>query len=301
MRLVRDDGLNADFYFKPSDKPQRALVMLGGSEGGKSWSAHPAHLQQLMDQGYCVLSLAYFAAEGLPDGLRAIPLEYFAKAFHWLSTQKEVRPGDYAVLGASRGAELALLLGSKYPDIKTVVAIAPSCVVFPGPPTGVWDTLRGQHSAWNFGGKELPFVPIPYSWTSLRGMVTGNRTRMFEDALLNTRAVQAAAIPVETTRGPILLVSFSRDQVWPSTRMSNQLMRRLDDARYPFPHEHRVFDTTHSNWSIEPCWSKILAFLKNTASPGSLGTNAPAGGNQSVRPETNRPPAAPAYDRRAER
>jgi dipeptidyl aminopeptidase/acylaminoacyl peptidase len=145
VKLIREDGLNGDFFLRPSDKPQRALVLLGGSEGGKSWSAQIPYVRQLVDQGYCVLSLAYFGAEGLPSVQRAIPLEYYARALRWLSTQKGVLPNDYAVLGVSRGAELALLLGSSYPEIRTVIASAPSSVVFPGPPTGIWDAVRGQH------------------------------------------------------------------------------------------------------------------------------------------------------------
>ena len=120
------------------------------------------------------------------------------------------------------------------------------------------------------GGQEVPFVPIPYSWTSLRGMITGNRTRMFENALQNARAVEAAGIRVETIHGPILLVSFTRDQVWPSTLMSNQLMKRLKDAGFHFRYEHAAFDTTHSNWSIEPCWTNILGFLASTRTPAPL-------------------------------
>ena len=267
VKLVRDDGLNGDFFVRASEKPQRALVLLGGSEGGKSWSVHTGHIAQLVDQGYCVLSLAYFGAEGLPSVQRAIPLEYFARALHWLSTQKEVLPNDYAVLGVSRGAEVALLLGRRYHEIRTVIAIAPSSVVFPGPPTGIWDAVRGQHSAWSSGGQEVPFVPIPYAWTSLRGMITGNRTRMFEKALRNARAVEAAGIRVEAIQGPILLVSFTRDQVWPSTQMSNQLMQRLGHAGFRFRYEHASYDTTHSNWSIEPCWTRIMAFLARSGSP----------------------------------
>jgi pimeloyl-ACP methyl ester carboxylesterase len=268
-RPIRSDGLNGDFFQRTSRKPQRALILLGGSEGGKSWSEHTKQIVEFVDEGYCVLSLAYFGADGLPGELRAVPLEYFAKAFHWLSTLENVVPNDYAVLGVSRGAELALLLGSRYPEVRTVVAIAPSSVVFPGPPTGLLDALHGQHSAWSFCGKEIAFVPIPISWTTLRGMITGQRTRMFEKALQKTKAVEAAAIPVENIQGPILLVSFSRDQVWPSTRMSLQMTRRLRERGFRSPYEHSDYDTTHSNWSFEPCWTKILDFLRGQASSGA--------------------------------
>jgi dienelactone hydrolase len=256
------DGLNADCFYKPSDKPRKALILLGGSEGGKSWSDQTAYLERLVESGYYVMSLAYFGARGLPDDLRAIPLEYFAKAFRWLSVQKEVIPDNYVVMGVSRGAELALLLSSVYPQVKAVVAIGPSSVVFPGPPTGVLDALRGQHSAWSLEGREVPFARVPYSFATVRGMISGKRTRMFENALANARAVEKATIQVEKARGPILLVSFTKDQIWPSTFMCEQVLHRLTAHGFAFQCQHQAYPTTHSNWSVEPCWTGILAFLK---------------------------------------
>ena len=113
------DGLDGDFFHGASEKQQKALILLGGSEGGKSWSDQTEFIQELVGQGFCVLSLGYFGTGDLPADLRGIPLEYFAKAFHWLSTQEGlVVPNDYAVMGVSRGAELALLLGSRYPKLE---------------------------------------------------------------------------------------------------------------------------------------------------------------------------------------
>jgi len=262
VKSIRIDGLNADFFYSISDKPQQALILLGGSEGGKSWSDHPAHIQQFIDLGYAVLSLAYFGADELLSHLRAIPLEYFTRAFRWLASQKGVISGKYTLLGVSRGAELALLMGSLYSEVKAVVAIAPSSVVFPGPPTGILDALRGQHSAWSLQGHEIPFVPLPYSWTTLRGMITGKRSRMFEAALRNADAVKAAAIPVEKTHGPVLLESFTQDQIWPSTLMASRLLDRLNSSGFRYYCRHNAYNTTHSNWSFKPCWTNILAFLK---------------------------------------
>ena len=262
VNSTRIDELNADFFYGISDKPQRALILLGGSEGGKSWSDHTAHIQQIIEQGYVVLSLAYFGIDSLPAHLRSIPLEYFTTAFRWLSSQKEVISTRYTLMGVSRGAELALLLGSMYSEVKAVVAIAPSSVVFPEPPIGILDALREQHSAWSLKGQEIPFVPIPYSLTTLQGMITGKRTRMFEEALRNTDALAAAAIPVEKTQGPILLESFIQDQIWPSTLMANQLAGRLKDNGFRFYYKHSAHNTTHSNWSFEPCWTNILTFLR---------------------------------------
>ncbi len=263
VTFVSVDGLDGDFFHAASEKTQKALILLGGSEGGKSWSDQTEFIQELVEQGYCVLSLGYFGTGGLPADLRGVPLEYFTKAFHWLSTQERlVVPNDYAVMGVSRGAELALLLGSRYPEVSAVIAIAPSSVVFPGPPTSTLDALRAQHSAWSFNGQELSFVPMPYSWTTLRGLITGQRTRMFEKALRNSGRVKKAAIPVERIKGPILLVSFKRDQVWPSTLMSEQIVLRLRDNKFRFHYEHAAYDAGHSQWSIKPCRTHILNFLR---------------------------------------
>ena len=223
MDSVMIDGHNADFFHTASTGPQKALVMLGGSEGGRYWSYHPELIRDLVDQGFCILSLPYFGTRDFPHDLRSIPLEYFARVFRWLSTQKDqVIPDNYALVGVSRGAELALLLGSRYPEVKAVVAIAPGSVVFPGPPTGILDLIGGRHSAWSEKGQELPFVPIPYSWATLRECCPVKEHGCSKNAL-NTRRVKEAEIPAEKIRGPILLISFTRDQVWPSTFMCEQI------------------------------------------------------------------------------
>src|SRR5271170_1589167 len=83
LQTIESDGLEADFFHGVSDKPQKALVLLGGSDGGRCWSYQSKFIQDLISEGFCVLSLPYFGCLHLPLDLRAIPLEYFSKAFHW--------------------------------------------------------------------------------------------------------------------------------------------------------------------------------------------------------------------------
>jgi len=257
------NGLDADFFHGNSAGPQKALVLLGGSDGGRYWSYQPAFIHDLIDQGFCVLSLPYFGTGKLPANLRAIPLEYFYKAFNWLSLQKgRVKPKEYGLVGVSRGAGLALLLAGRDPDVKAVVAIAPASVVFPGPPTGIFDIFGGEHSAWSENGKELSFAPIPYNWSTLTGMISGRRTKMFENALHDTGRVKAATIPVGKIQGPVLLVSYTRDQIWPSTLMSGQIMGQFRNNNFRFHYEHKAYVGGHSEWSKEPCRTNILTFLK---------------------------------------
>src|SRR5262249_33579540 len=47
-----------------------------------------------------------------------------------------------------------------------------------------------------------------------------------------------ATIPVERTRGPILLVSGTDDQMWPSSTLADIAMRRLEAHDFAFPFRH---------------------------------------------------------------
>jgi uncharacterized protein len=200
---------------------------------------------------------------------------------------------------------LALLLASRDSEVKAVIAIAPSSVVLPGPVASKLEVLSGQHSPWSEKGKDLPFVPMPYSWTSLRGLVTGKQTRMRERALRNSRHVEEATIPVENIKGPILLVSFRRDDVWPSVLMSGQIVRRLRDRGFCFSYEHASYDGGHCEWGIPACRTKMLRFLRerflartperksrSDIDEPNVEPDGPANGSQPIRSETNQKSAA---------
>lgn len=241
---VRERGLVADFYTPAGAPPYPTVICLGGSEGGlPPWSTAAL----LASEGYAVLSLAYFGHEGLPEALDGIRLEYFESAIDWLASSEVARSQPLGVVGWSRGAELALLLGSSNPEITTVVAYAPSSVVFEGIPGG-WEYAG---SAWQSGGEELPYVSYDWGITfwlhifqqwilrrslSLRPTYEGG----FDEA--TETETSAASIPVENTDGPILLVSGGDDQMWPSRRFGNEIVTRLDEAGYDHPYDHLTYD-----------------------------------------------------------
>jgi len=130
-------------------------------------------------------------------------------------------------------------------------------VVWPG----MADHLGKQHSAWSESGMELPFVKIPYSFALITGMISHRSTQVFKTALQDTTQIQASSIPVEKIQAPILLISFKRDQVWPSTFMCGQIVKRLQKNHFDFYYEHADYDGTHSEWSIEACHKNMLKFL----------------------------------------
>ena len=166
-RIYDETGIRADFFYLPTTTPQKAIIMLGGSEGGKSWSRIKKPIEQLVKRGYAILSLAYFKDEGLPDSLEEIPLEYFEKAFDWLSGQPGIIPDEYIILGGSKGAEAALWLGSRSSRVKAVIAFSPSSVIWQGIPADRFELSKDPKSSWSCGGVGLPFIPYSTSISKL--------------------------------------------------------------------------------------------------------------------------------------
>lgn len=259
---VTDDGLVADFYTDTSGGPRKAIIMLGGSEGGNPWSRIKIPVALLVKKGYAVLTLAYYKGPGLPNTLQEIPLEYFEKAFNWLSKQSGVVPNQFAVLGGSKGAEAALVLASKFPQIKAVIAFSPSCVVWQGLPKNRLELVKDVKSAWSFKGETLPFLAYPSSVTNLDFLLLRLK-KMHEDALQDSTKARKAAIQVERIRGPILLISGRWDRVWPAATMGEIIISRLKENQFEFHHEHIAYKTGHNGIILKKdSWRHVFKFLE---------------------------------------
>jgi fermentation-respiration switch protein FrsA (DUF1100 family) len=262
-RAVTGNGLVADFFHDGSGQPRKAIILLGGSEGGKFWSRPKQLLQHLVKRGYNLLSLAYFKAPGLPRSLKEIPLEYFERAFSWLAAQPVVVPDEYALIGASKGAEAALLLASRYAAARAVVGYSPSHVVWQGIPRNRFVSGQELRSSWSYQGKGLPFVSTPFSRRDFWALLTLRLRHLGEEALQNTEHLQEASIPVENTQGAIMLISSRRDQLWPSTYMCEQIVGRLEANGFLHHYEHIALDRGHGGVIRDrECWRKVFAFLE---------------------------------------
>jgi dienelactone hydrolase len=230
MTEVTGQGFIANFYHTDDSQKKLGIVVLGGSDGGKpDWLA-----TALADQGYPVLSLAYFKVAGTPEYLDMIPLEYFDKPITWLGNNEKIRRAMIAVVGVSKGAELALLLASRKPQIRGVIAIAPSSVVWQGIPKTFWP----PRSSWSLGGQQVPFVPYVYGKGSDPNDVLG----LYRQSLMQKEQVQKAAIEVEKIGGPILLLSGQQDNLWPSAEMGDMICKRLKESQFKYKYEHVKYD-----------------------------------------------------------
>jgi esterase/lipase len=254
-REVDDDGLVAEFYYNEQAEHQRPIIIFGGSDGGYilTKAQRSEFAKTLVDKGYAVLFLAYFDPKGngkLPKRLLRIPLEYFETAMAWVGRQPGVRSDSIAVYGSSRGGELALLLATRYPQIRVVIAGVPSAYIWPTP---AWFTFKSIfhpcQPAWTYQGKDIPGV---CSWKML---FSGNKI-----IAKNPKKFERYFIPVETMSADVLLLSAKQDDVWPSTEMSDRIVQRLDRINYPHAYKHVAYDGGH--FVFKRSWADVLSFLE---------------------------------------
>jgi dienelactone hydrolase len=229
VRQIKVEGQLHGILFLPGAKgTYPGVLVVGGSEGGL-----PAQKAAwLASHGFAAFALAYFRYDDLPPELEAIPLEYFGRALGWMMNRPEIQADRLAVAGTSRGGELALQLGSMYPQIKAVVAYVPANVRH----ASYGDNTRVPY-AWTWQGQPLAFVtvrPEPSAAAKLQ-----------------------AAIRVENTHGPVLIISGDDDGVWPSSEMADDLVARLKSAHFTYPVEHLRYPHaghTAGRPEIVPAW-----------------------------------------------
>jgi dienelactone hydrolase len=219
-------GIVGRFFWPQSSEPSAAILVLGGSDGGLGYASSLG--PHLAASGYAVLALAYFHKGSLPSALTEIPLEYFDVAVHWLESHPRIVPSRLGVFGFSKGAEAALLLAARNASIRAVAVAAPSCVVWEGlnryRPTG--------RSSWSVKGIPAPYVPYD------RSIKKSSPVAMYTRSLDAAGALHDTRIPVENINGPILLLSGDADRLWPSSRMAEQIMSRLEQQGFSHAHQH---------------------------------------------------------------
>jgi dienelactone hydrolase len=230
-------------FIPPGRGPHPVVIVLSGSGGGFDLDKAAV----LSRYGFATLALAYFGIAPLPTWLHRIPLEYFDAALTWLHAQPEIDSQRVGILGVSRGAELALLLGATFPQrVRAIVAYAPSSVAWAasGRDKATGEIIPG----WTWRGKPVPFAPLPlrgFMWRSAFPVVALKRPVVFRNlfrvGLRNREAVERAAIPVENFRGPLLLISGGDDHLWPAAEMSEAIVARLKSKGGAHAAEHLHF------------------------------------------------------------
>jgi len=221
-------------------KCQPLIVGLGGSEGGNAWTSDywKKTRDKFIEKGYAFLAIGYFGAKGAPELLEKIAIEDIHDAIIEATKNEKVNKKKIAIIGGSRGADLALLIGSYYKDIDCVVGLVSSNVVFPG------HTTHFTTTSWTYNGEDLPFVPV--SEETIPFIMKRDLRGAFVTMLKDTIAVKKAIIKVEKINGPILLISATNDEIAPTTPMSNDIMNRLEKYNFKYHKEHIAIEGSHA-------------------------------------------------------
>jgi uncharacterized protein len=229
IRACDYQGLVGELLLPKGVASVPAIMVLGGSDGGIGYARSVAN--ELAEQGYAALAVAYFKERGLPRKLVRIPLEYFATALDWLRKQPRVDPARIGIFGASKGAEAALLVASRHSEFVAVVVAAPSDVVWEGID---FRAKAAVDSSWSEGGKPVTF--IPYDRTGVAPM--RSLLKMYRRSRYAAGVDPAALIPVERIKGPVLFLSGQADGLWPSKDMADCAMVRLEKAEFAYTKRH---------------------------------------------------------------
>ncbi len=258
---VKTDGFFGELFFPTKDKyPGKVLICFTGSDGKFELSRMLAKVFQ--SHGLTTLALAYVMEEGLPKQFSHVPidsLEAAAKRLHNMGYEK------VGLWGISKGAELALIAGSLLPElVNAVVAVAPMNTVCQGFITKIGISIA-PGSSWSFHDKEVSFTAFDLEkfplghvlWKSIQA----RELTMYDLYLpLVQNPNPSAIIQVEKITGPILLISSKMDTMWPSELAAKQIMKRLQQHRFPHFYQHLSYD--YGGHLFVPMESQLTKFFK---------------------------------------
>jgi dienelactone hydrolase len=219
-RRVTDDGIVANYFPGTGAGKRPGILFLGGSEGGLSPGV-TRMAKDLQSRGYSVMHVSYFGAPGQPPILSHIPLETFDRALDWLKAQPDVDPARIAVVGGSKGAEAALIVAARHPELRAVVAGMPSHVAWQGIDFNLLNfMINPPGGSWTLNGRPIPFVPYTQDF---RG---GDIVELYRVSLEQAPNLKDATIRIELTRAPVLLICGKQDTLWPSCLMADRVKER---------------------------------------------------------------------------
>jgi hypothetical protein len=122
VELTTSDGLELEAWYHPSHNGAAVLMMSGGSGDIRGTIGHA---KMLVRHGYGVLLFGGRGtgnSEGTVNSYGWGREKDAAAALDYLATREDVRPGRVGALGLSTGADMAVDIAARRPDVHAVVA-----------------------------------------------------------------------------------------------------------------------------------------------------------------------------------
>jgi Acyl-CoA thioester hydrolase/BAAT N-terminal region/BAAT / Acyl-CoA thioester hydrolase C terminal len=224
---ISDGFVGVLFYTENTSN--KTIVWLGGSGSNLAINSPIASL--LASHSFNVLSLPYFGEKGLPAKLSEIPLEYFDRVFDWVKKSPITTGKAVYLLGMSKGAELSLILASRYSFIKKMALWAPHAFCFQG-------LAFKNVSSWTSGGKPLPYIRIKNRWilSDMISCIIKNEPfgfmNTYKKALDVAKNKDAARIKVEDAQADLLIFTNPQNNIWNSYDGCTLIMETLRKTNY---------------------------------------------------------------------
>lgn len=223
-----DEGTLQGFHLVPKEKMYRGVVICyGGSEGSPNFE----EAKRLAKGGYETLAVFMFGMKDQPATLSKIPLEQFDDVLRYVHCK--VGSGPITLLGTSKGAEYALNLAVKYPEISNLVLIAPSAFNFAG------TDLERYGSSWTWKGEELPYIDLKnVSFLKvLKNILLPSMLKkpisykaIYDQAIANDPMRDEKSIPAHDTKANLILLVGEDDRMWNSAKMAQIIKSQREDA-----------------------------------------------------------------------
>ena len=253
--VPKNCGIIRTKLFVSDTQDKMLAVAFGGSEGGNVFASNQTKdLRTRFNQlGFSFLSVSYFGDKGLPKKLDRISLTAIYDTIQIISKRLKINSNKILLVGASRGAELALNLASRHDFMGVVALVAPS-VSFPEA------NNKTITSSWIYNDKEVPYLKLSYDLIKKNGWF-----KTIETELKNKENVESSSIKVENINGFVFLTSAKADELWPSGQMCDDIISRLKANNFKFNYKHVSFDGGHQP---PKHWDVAFKFIENNIASG---------------------------------
>lgn len=242
VKHISEQEFSGDLFYKEKSN-NKTILILGGSDGNMRALALMA--APLASRGFNVLMVPFFASEGLPDKLEKIPLEYFEKIFEWIEKNEITSTKEIFLHGTSKGGELALLLASRYKQIKKVVTVEPHAYCF----QALDGIMNGNNvSSWAYKGDSIPYVEVDNNIFFKEQKNYIEKGLPFGFASTYKKCVEKATnreearIKVENSQADILLIAGKEDNIWNSYDGCLEILANLEKNHYQYSVELLTYD-----------------------------------------------------------
>lgn len=230
-KVLNDDAMVGTLFYPENGDSLPAVVIVGGSDAG----VHESSAALLASEGYVVLALAYFGRKGLPKGIVNIRLEYVDHAFQYLKNLSQVDQKRCGIIGFSRGSELALLYASHFPNINSVIAVAPSAVVL----SGIVNMQPVDKPAWTYKNTSLPYYQLHRTkqdtFSFFKHWILGkpySGLDVFNRNIKNKQQLEETAIPVEKVKAPMMFLAGEDDHIQPAAFFTKRIEEHLQNHEF---------------------------------------------------------------------